>query len=207
MSTVYFTYHLYHIPTGLHYYGARWKKGCHPKDLFVSYFSSSSKVLSLIEEYGKDSFSYEIRKTFNSESECRDWEEKVLKRLGVPKNNKWINKATRMPTMFGKSHTEETKNKMRKPKGSWSQERKDAWSKRLKEKYKKGEITTPDRTGSKHTTETKKKMSRTAWNKGIPNPAASENGKRGAAKLSKTVTGRKRKYISETKWVWEYPTD
>ena len=58
-----------------------------------------------------------------------------------------------------------------------------------------------------HTTETKKKMSRTAWNKGIPNPAASENGKRGAAKLSKTVTGRKRKYISETKWVWEYPTD
>jgi hypothetical protein len=109
--------------------------------------------------------------------------------------------------MFGKSHTEETKNKMKKPKGSWSQERKDAWSKRLKEKYKKGEITTPDRTGSKHTTETKKKMSRTAWNKGIPNPAASENGKRGAAKLSKTVTGRKRKYISETKWVWEYPTD
>lgn len=44
-----------------------------------------------------------------------------------------------------------------------------------------------------------------AWNRGKPNPTAAENGRRGAAKLAQTVTGRKKKYREDGTWFWEYP--
>lgn len=46
---------------------------------------------------------------------------------------------------------------------------------------------------------------REAWNKGMPNPTAAENGKKSAKKLSQTVTGRKRKYNADGSWTWTYP--
>jgi hypothetical protein len=46
---------------------------------------------------------------------------------------------------------------------------------------------------------------KTAWNKGLPNPISAKNGKNGAAKLSKSVTGRKRLYRSDGTWTWTYP--
>ena len=64
--------------------------------------------------------------------------------------------------------------------------------------------------GKTHSLESKKKVSeankgKPAWNKGIPNPLAAENGKRGAKKLSQTVTGRKRQYKDDGTWFWTYP--
>ena len=44
------------------------------------------------------------------------------------------------------------------------------------------------------------------WNKGIPNPLAADNGKRGAKKLSKLATGRRRRYLPDGSWTWEYPS-
>lgn len=44
-----------------------------------------------------------------------------------------------------------------------------------------------------------------AWNKGIPNPLSSNNGKKGAKKMSKIAKGRKKFYISKNKWTWVYP--
>jgi len=49
------------------------------------------------------------------------------------------------------------------------------------------------------------KKDQVAWNKGKHNPLSAENGKRGAAKSSKTCTGRRRKYNSDGSWVWHYP--
>ena len=46
---------------------------------------------------------------------------------------------------------------------------------------------------------------RVAWNKGLENKTAAENGKKGAAKLSNTVMGRKRKYNDDGTWTWVYP--
>ncbi|CAB4123029.1 hypothetical protein UFOVP29_188 [uncultured Caudovirales phage] len=45
-----------------------------------------------------------------------------------------------------------------------------------------------------------------AWNKGLSNPLAAENGRKGAEKNSKTVTGRRRKYNRDGSWIWEYPS-
>lgn len=46
---------------------------------------------------------------------------------------------------------------------------------------------------------------RPSWNKGIPNPQAADNARKGASKLSKTVTGRKRQYREDGSWYWVYP--
>lgn len=205
METVYFTYHLFHRPTQMNYYGARWKKGCHPKDLFSTYFTSSKKVLLLIEEYGVDSFDVRIRKIFKTKEDCMKWECKVLLKLGIPKNKRWLNIATRMPSMYGRKHTEETLLKMKKPKGPWSEERRQAKSKEMKEKHLSGKNTLPDRTGIKHTEETKNKWrGRTAWNKGLPNPLSAENARKGADKVREKALGRKRKYREDGSWFWVY---
>ena len=45
-----------------------------------------------------------------------------------------------------------------------------------------------------------------AWNKGLSNPLAAENGRKSAEKQSKTVTGRRRKYKGDGSWIWEYPS-
>ncbi|HET8688462.1 MAG TPA: hypothetical protein VFM18_17765 [Methanosarcina sp.] len=49
------------------------------------------------------------------------------------------------------------------------------------------------------------KKGRTAWNKNKTNPLAANNGKKGATKLSQLAKGRKRKYLPDGSWTWEYP--
>jgi hypothetical protein len=134
-----FTYFLLHKPTGKKYYGARWSKECHPNDLWKTYFTSSKYVEQLITEFGKESFSFEIRKTFSTVKECRKWEERVLKKLNVTSKENWLNKningkflpygkqtekhiRTRIESikknpnafmgMLNKNHSDETKKKM-----------------------------------------------------------------------------------------------
>lgn len=46
-----------------------------------------------------------------------------------------------------------------------------------------------------------------AWNKGISNPLAAENARKGAKKLSEFAKGRKRKYLPDGTWTWEYVKD
>ena len=46
---------------------------------------------------------------------------------------------------------------------------------------------------------------RPAWNKGISNPNAAENARKGAVKLSNTAKGRKRLYKDDGSWTWQYP--
>jgi hypothetical protein len=168
MSTVYFTYYIYHPETNSHYYGARWKDRCHPNDLWTLYFTSSKKVHSLIEQFGVDSFVAEIRKTFNTKSECISWEQKVLKRLKVKKNDKWLNIAIGKPTMLGKHHSEKTKQKMRKPKGPWSEERKKAKSEQMKKNIQAGTQRVPSTKGTTWSPQMRENMKkRIPWNKGL----------------------------------------
>jgi len=71
----------------------RFAKECHPDDLWVSYFTSSKRVKALRDQYGDDSFDYEVRQTFNSINAAREWECKVLKRMKVlSKPDQWINR-------------------------------------------------------------------------------------------------------------------
>jgi hypothetical protein len=73
------------------YYGARWAKNCNPGDLWVTYFTSSKHVKHTRDKFGEPDV-IQIRKTFNCVDECRKHELKVLKRLNVLSNDKWLNK-------------------------------------------------------------------------------------------------------------------
>jgi hypothetical protein len=86
-----YTYRITHIPSGKHYYGARYAAECHPSDLFVTYFTSSKVVARLIEQDGVDAFFCEIRKVFIIPQDCTTWERKVLSRLKVVTSNNWLN--------------------------------------------------------------------------------------------------------------------
>lgn len=90
--TIPYTYYLINDVTKEKYYGVRYGKDCNPNDLWVTYFSSSKYVKRLIKLYGADSFNYEVRRTFDTAEEARNWEERVLRKLNVMKNASWLNK-------------------------------------------------------------------------------------------------------------------
>lgn len=75
------------------YYGVRFAKGCHPNDLWMSYFTSSTHVKTMIAEFGNPDV-IQIRKTFSSKESAIEWEYKVLTRMKVIHTLNWINKTT-----------------------------------------------------------------------------------------------------------------
>lgn len=96
MNYVPYTYLLRFKPTGQLYYGSRYCNGkrgiANPSDLWTTYFTSSKVVEKLIEEHGKDSFEYEIRKTFKERDETAKWEDRFLKKADAKNNPRFLNK-------------------------------------------------------------------------------------------------------------------
>lgn len=176
MTTPY-TY-VINCPDGRRYYGVRFARNCHPSDLWSTYFTSSQHIKSMITKFGKDSFTYEIRKIFDDVEKARDWEETVLQRLKVNKNPNWVNicSARSRPIMSGDNNPSKRDDVREKiSKGKIGKARPDVSERLLeshhmkdpsiskkvsqtrKEKFASGEITIwsagklrPDMTGEKH---------------------------------------------------------
>ena len=74
-----------------YYYGARWAKNCLPDDLWTSYFTSSKHVAEYRKQHGEPDI-IQIRKVFDDVDKCRTYEYKVLERLNVLNEDKWLNK-------------------------------------------------------------------------------------------------------------------
>lgn len=87
------------------YYGVRFARNCHSGDLWTSYFTSSKHVKAFREEHGEPDV-VEVRQTFNDSLQAREWEHKVLRRLNVMGNDRWLNKGTgkAIPLMRGSDH-------------------------------------------------------------------------------------------------------
>jgi len=185
LKNIPFTYLLKHIPTNKYYYGVRFKKGCHPNDLWIKYFTSSKKVKGLIKRYGKKSFIFEIRKTFKTQQEAINWENKVLKRMKVIyrddflnlTNNKSIDpdylskiRRGKNNTFYGKKHSKESIAKIKlassgKNNSMYGKPR----TEEVKQKLRLANL------GKKHTKESIKKMS--IANSGKNNPMYGKKGK------------------------------
>lgn len=87
-----YTYLIRHLPTNRVYYGVRTANRVEPAaDLWKTYFTSSPAVKRLIEEYGADSFDYEVRQVFDTAEAAISWEVKVLQRCRVLEDSRWIN--------------------------------------------------------------------------------------------------------------------
>ncbi len=78
------------------YYGVRMAAGCNPSELMETYFTSSSAVHSLIEDFGKPDVII-VRKEFESADAAYDWESKVLRKMKVASSSKWINRHENYP--------------------------------------------------------------------------------------------------------------
>lgn len=100
----------------LWYYGVRYANGCDPQDLWNPYKTSSKYVKECFEKYGTPTV-IEVRKTFTDEKLARIWEQKVLRRLKVVNNTKWINKTDNkaIASLSGKNHPHFGKRKEESP--------------------------------------------------------------------------------------------
>ena len=115
------------------YYGVRYARGCSPEDLWTKYFTSSGVVKEYREKFGEPDI-IEVRQIFNDSLQAREWEIKVLRRIGVIKNEIWLNKSDRASppitigprtdevklkisqTLKGHTFSEEARQKMRNSK-------------------------------------------------------------------------------------------
>lgn len=72
------------------YYGVRYAKNCNPKDLWVTYFTSSLEVKKFRELYGEPDI-VKVRKIFNNPKDAKIWEDRVL--IKVSKySDMWLNR-------------------------------------------------------------------------------------------------------------------
>lgn len=112
------------------YYGCQYAKSvkriAHPSNLWSKYFTSSKYVHALREKHGEPDV-IQIRRTFDTAESCVAWERKVLMKMKVTKDDKWLNKCIGGASFSqwdpdykeiiiarrkGRKHSEETKAKM-----------------------------------------------------------------------------------------------
>lgn len=87
-----YTYMIGWSSLNLWYYGRRTAKGCHPNELWKTYFTSSKYVSKTRKDLGEPDI-VQVRKIFDNVLECCEWEVTVLRRLKVLTSDKWLNKA------------------------------------------------------------------------------------------------------------------
>jgi hypothetical protein len=94
-----------------YYIGARWANGCHPSDLWDTYFTSSTHVNAFREMYG-DPDIIKIRKTFRTKKEAREYEEKLLIKIDAASHPKFLNRRNQITVDGFWNHTDETRRKI-----------------------------------------------------------------------------------------------
>lgn len=104
-----FTYLIGWTHLNMWYYGSRYSKGCHPNDLWVTYFTSSKYVEQFIQKHGQPDV-VQVRKIFTSISKARRLETRVLRRF--INTGKFLNKGVGGETFVCTHHTNETRTKM-----------------------------------------------------------------------------------------------
>jgi hypothetical protein len=95
---IYYTYLIGWSNHNKWYYGVRYSKDANPDELWKRYFTSS-KVVKYFMEVNGDPDIIEIRKTFDSPVKARVWESKVLNRMRVSSDNKFLNITTNAAPM------------------------------------------------------------------------------------------------------------
>lgn len=73
------------------YYGVRYARNCHPSDFWNPYRTSSQIVESFVSQHGDPPVKL-IRKVFSDTKSARLWENRVLKRMKVVQDDRWLNK-------------------------------------------------------------------------------------------------------------------
>lgn len=78
--------------TGVRYAGIKFSKGCSPDDLLTTYFTSSKRVHSLLQE-DPNAFSVVEIKEFDCKDSLLEYEVSFLKSVNAPYSKDWLNLA------------------------------------------------------------------------------------------------------------------
>lgn len=84
-----YTYIIRFPALDLLYYGAQWRRKCHPENLGKTYFSSSPKVKHLLQHHEAI---FEPRKTFTTIESCQKFETRFLQKVDARRNQRFINR-------------------------------------------------------------------------------------------------------------------
>jgi len=87
-----YTYILEWTQQGKRYIGARWAVGCHPSDLWNSYFTSSEYVADFVKAHGKPDIIL-IDKTFDNAMDAMTREQELQYQFDVRNNDSFLNKS------------------------------------------------------------------------------------------------------------------
>lgn len=87
-----YTYILEWTKQGKRYIGARWASGCHPNDLWSTYFTSSKYVAEFVAQYGAPDIIL-IDKIFDTAQEAMAREQGLQKQFDIKNNDAFLNKA------------------------------------------------------------------------------------------------------------------
>lgn len=90
MDTVPFFYVVRHVDSGVRYAGIRVAKGCHPKQLGVTYFTSSNIVGK--KWRGGEIFEIDRIRLFSTGVEAAHWEGRFLSRINAADSPMWFNR-------------------------------------------------------------------------------------------------------------------
>lgn len=92
------------------YYGVRYAPGCDPSDLMTRYRTSSRYVKEMIRLHGMPDV-IQIRRVFTDVNKAREWEHRVLRRMRVVRDPRWLNRTDRI-SFVCKGHDEATRKKI-----------------------------------------------------------------------------------------------
>lgn len=182
MDRIPYCYTIQNKINGKIYYGVSYRKGCDPKDIGKTYFSSSKIVKEEIEKYGIENFSFKIRKIFDNAEKAKLWEHKILNRVDARNNPKFYNQSNNADGFYtkdkltiehrrkisegnkGKIVSSETRKKMSESQTGYKQSEEHIRNRVLKNTGKRRpkiaiEATAKANTGRKNTEEVKSKMS------------------------------------------------
>jgi hypothetical protein len=100
-----YTYLIRWTQLNISYYGVRYAQDCDPSDLWNPYKTSSDKVKEFLALNSEPDI-IQVRKTFTDPMVARLWENRVLTRLKVSGNPKWLNTNHTMapPVHSGETH-------------------------------------------------------------------------------------------------------
>lgn len=203
------------------YYGLRYGNKCSPeKDFWIKYFTSSKYVKEFRKTYGEPDV-IQIRKKFDNYLLAIKWEEKVLSKLNIFNDSKWLNKniSGAIKPMIGIEHPRygtitpdfvkekiSIKNKINskgRKNGMFGKNHTD-YSINLMKENRKGLTAGKNNPmyGKKHTQETIAKMKSKSNNKGSKNPMYGKK----HTEQTKKLLSEKNKGENSSKFIGYYYT-
>lgn len=74
------------------YYGVRFAKGCHPTDLWKTYFTSSKHVKKMRNDVGEPDIIQVRKSDFIDVNHAREYEDTVIRRMNAVLDSNWLNR-------------------------------------------------------------------------------------------------------------------